>query len=224
VAGGRAFLEQDALQLGAVVFQQVGGTQVPGDQDGVVGQLAHGVDVARQVAQQPVVQVFQVVQALAQIGVAGLAQAGAVLGAHALDGGLGGQARAHGLLQAPVPAAVVGEQAVGVEHLVGRADQAVLAFQHLVDLGLQRGDGGLEPDLLGGGVVGQQLLGGHRLLVQHRHAVGQTLGEARALQPFRLVGRDLDVLEFVQPSSSPELTISARTMAMICRSSTSSSP
>jgi hypothetical protein len=198
VAGGRAFLQQDALELGAVVFQQVGRPQVPGDQDRVLGQHPHRVDVARQVAQQPVVEVFQVVQALAQIGVAGLAQAGAVLGAHALDRRLGGQARAHGFLQRPVPAPVVGEHPVGLEHLVRGADQAVLAFQHLVDLGLQRLDRPFQPGLLGQGVVGQQLLGRHRLLVQHGHAVGQPLGEARPLQPLGLVGRDLDVLELGQ--------------------------
>ena len=153
--------------------------------------------VARQVAQQPVVQVFQVVEALAEIGIAGLAQARAVLGAHPFNRRLGGQARAHRLLQRAVPAPVVGEQAVGLQHLIRGADQAVLAFQHLVDLGLQRLDGVGQPRFLSQGVVGQQGLGGDRLLVQHRHAIGQPLGEARALQALGLVGGQLDVLKLV---------------------------
>jgi hypothetical protein len=73
----------------------------------------------------------------------------------------------------------------------------VLAFQHLVDLGLQGLDGVGEPGLFRQGVVGQQGLGRDRRLVQHRHAIGQAFGEPRALQALGLVRGQLDVLEFV---------------------------
>ncbi len=46
VVGGRALLQEDALQLGAVVFEQVRGPEVAGDQDGVLRQHARGVPVA----------------------------------------------------------------------------------------------------------------------------------------------------------------------------------
>ena len=46
-----------------------------------------------------------------------------------------------GLAQAPQPAAVVGEHAVGFEHVAVRAGVGDLApFQHAVEIGLQRAD------------------------------------------------------------------------------------
>ncbi len=143
--------------------------------------------VARQIAQQPVGQVLEVVQPLAQIGVARLAQAGAVLGAHPLDRRLGGQAGAHRLLQRPVPAAVVGEHAVGLEHLEGRRRPGLLAaVQHRVDLGLQAGDGrraagSPRPPRRRPAAVS----GATGASCSTAHAVGQAVGEARALAAAR---------------------------------------
>ena len=85
-------------------------------------------------------------QALAQIGI-GLAQhAGARVGLHALDGGFGGEARQDGLFELVHPAAVMGEHAVGFEHvamLAALGDVAVL--EHGVEIGPQRRDRGIEP-------------------------------------------------------------------------------
>ncbi len=199
VAGGRSFLEQDALQLGPVVFQQVRRSEVARDQDGVVGQVARPVSIAGQVPQKSVVQILQVVQPLAHVGVARLAEPRPVLRAHPLDGRLGGQARMDRLFQRMVPALALGQHAVGLEHLVGSADDAALALDHLVDLGLQRLDGGPEPLLLAGDVVGEQLFGRDGGLVQHRLAEGDALGQPHAAQPLGLVRRDLDVLELGLP-------------------------
>ena len=193
MAGRRAFLEQNALQTAAVIFQDVGRPQIAGDEDGVVGQFARtAAAFAGEVTPQPVVDVLQVVQPFAQVRIAGLTQAGAVFGTHALDRRLGRQARSHRFFQRPVPAAIVGEHAVGFEHVERGADQPVLAVHHVVDLQLKIGDGGGQPPLLGGAVVGQELFGRHRRLMQHDHAIGQALGEPDALHPLGLVRGDLE--------------------------------
>ena len=95
--------------------------------------------------QQAVGEIVEIVQALAQIGI-GLAQhAGAVVGLHALDGGLGGEARGHRLAHAPEPALVVGEHAEGFEHLPVLAVMGdVAALDQLVDGGAHLADGRVE--------------------------------------------------------------------------------
>ena len=164
------------------------------------GSARASLAVAGQVAQQAVVEVLQVVQPLAQIGVARLAEAGAVLGAHPLDRRLGGQAGAHRLLQGVVPAAAVGEHPVGFEHLEGGADQAVVALQHV----RRSGPAGRRwrrssRASSAGDVVGQQL---------RSAATGASCSTAtpkarpsaklRALQPLGPVRRDLDVLQLAR--------------------------
>ena len=68
-------------------------------------------------AEQAVREIVEIVQPLAQERV-GLAQhAGAGVALHPLDGGLGGEAVADRLAHAAHPAAVVGEHAIGFEHL-----------------------------------------------------------------------------------------------------------
>ncbi len=180
------------------IFQQVGGAEVSGHQNGVVGQVALPRIIPRQHAQQAVGQILEVVQPLADIGVAGLGEAGAVLVADPVNGRLGGQARAHRLLQRPVPAPVVGEHAIGLQHLQrGAAQLALAAFQHDVDAGLERRQGLGQTPFLSDRIVGQQLFRRQRGLVLDDHAIGQALGELLALQPFRAVGRHLDVAQFV---------------------------
>ena len=91
-------------------------------------------------AQQPVCQVFEIVQTLAKVGVTSLTQARAVLGANSFHCGFGREAISHCVFKAAVPAAVVGKHAIGVEHLVGCIDKAVLAVQHVIKLSLQSRD------------------------------------------------------------------------------------
>ena len=84
---------------------------------------------ADELAHQPVGEVVEIVQPLAQIGI-GLAQhAGAGVGLHALDRGLRGEAGHHRFIEPVQPAAVVGEHAIGFEHvavLAAVGDVAVL--------------------------------------------------------------------------------------------------
>ena len=76
-------------------------------------------------------------QALAQVWVPRLAQPGPVLGTNPLHRSLRSQAVSDGVLKTAIPPTVVGEHAVGFQHLIAGLYKAVLALQHEVDLRLQ---------------------------------------------------------------------------------------
>ena len=68
MGGQRALLEDDPLQAPLVIFQQFGRAQIAGDQNGILAQ-AHGgrrAQLARDHAQQPVRQIFQIVHPVGQ--------------------------------------------------------------------------------------------------------------------------------------------------------------
>ena len=68
------------------------------------------------------------------MAVAGAFEAGAVFAADAVDGGFGGEAGADGFDQPGFPARVVGEEAVGFEHVAAFAEQdRAGAGEHGVD-------------------------------------------------------------------------------------------
>ena len=100
-----AFLEHEAAQPLAVVVEQRRRAHRAGDQDGVLRQALarRRVVAAGQLAHQAVGEVVEIVQALAQIGVGLPQHAGAGVGLHALDRGLGGQAGHHRLVAACAP-------------------------------------------------------------------------------------------------------------------------
>ena len=116
---GPAFLQHEPAQPLAVVVEQRRRPHGAGDQDGVLRQAVarRRVVLAEQLVHQPVGELVEIVQALAQIGVGRAQHAGAGVRLHALDRGLGGEAGRHRLVQAVHPAAVVGEHAVGLEHV-----------------------------------------------------------------------------------------------------------
>ena len=91
-----AFLQHQPAQPLAVVFEQRRRPHRARDDDGVLRQpvARRRVVLAEQLVHQPVRQLVEIVQALAQIGVGGAQHAGAGVGLHALDRGLGGQAGA----------------------------------------------------------------------------------------------------------------------------------
>jgi hypothetical protein len=85
-----AFLEHDALEGPLAVFEELAGADVAGHEDRVVGHDAAGVGaLAGEDAQEAVRQVVEVVEAVAEIGVGSLADAGAGVGLLLLHGGLG---------------------------------------------------------------------------------------------------------------------------------------
>jgi len=94
------------------------------------------VIAAQQLAQQSVGEVIEIVQALAQIGI-GLAQhAGTGVRLHALDRGFCGQAGRHRFFELVHPAAVMGEHAIGFEHVAVLAAFGDIAMlEHGVEVG-----------------------------------------------------------------------------------------
>ena len=138
-----AFLQHQAAQPLAVVVEQRRRPHRARDQDGVLRQALarRRVIAAGELAHQPVGEVVEIVQPLAQKGI-GLAQhARAGVGLHALDRGLRGQAGHHRFFELVHPAAVVGEHAIGFEHVAMLAAlDHVAVFEQFVEIGAQRLD------------------------------------------------------------------------------------
>ena len=201
----------------AAVVEQLARADVAGDEDGVVGQLAAVALVAGEQAQQAVGEVVEVVQPLAQVGVGGARHAGAGGGLLLLDRDLGGEAAVDRGLHAADPALVVGEHAVGVQHVAVLAGGVeVVGGQHLVDLGAQRLDAGAQAQALALGVVADRLADHDLRLVQHHGALGDALlADEAADEEGQLVRARLSMAP--GPTKAPSSAISAMTMATTSR-------
>ena len=138
-----AFLQHQTAQPLAVVIEQRRRTHRAGDQDGILRQVLarRRVIAAGELTHQPVGEVVEVVQPLAQERI-GLAQhAGAGIRLHAFDRGLGGEPGHHRFFELVNPAAVVGEHAVGFEHVAMLAAlHHVAVLEQFVEMGTQRLD------------------------------------------------------------------------------------
>ena len=173
VRGGATFFEHKAAQVLAVVVEQRGRAHRARHQDRVVGKLLarRRVIAADQLAHQPVRQIVEIVQALAQIGVSLAQHAGAVVGLDALHGGLGGEAGLHRLVHLVGPAAVVGEHAIGFQHLaVLSGVRHIAPLQHHVEVGAQRVERRIDALQLLLRIIGDQLGDDDARLVQHHVA------------------------------------------------------
>ena len=183
VRGRPAFLQHQSAQLLAVVIEQRGRAHRARDQDRVVGKLLarRRVIAPDQFAHQPVGEIVEIVQPLAQIGVGLAHHAGAVVGLHALDRGFGGEAGHHRLVHPVRPAAVVREHHIGFEHvavLAGVGD--VAALQQAVEVGAQLVQRGVEALQLLLRIVGDQLGHDDARLVQHHMAEPDAVGDRQA--------------------------------------------
>ena len=168
-----AFLEHEAAQALAVVIEQRRRSHGAGDQDGVFRQAVarRRVVLAEQLVHQPVGEFVEVVQALAQIGVGRAQHARAGIRLHALDRGLGGEAGRDRFFQPVHPAAVVGEHAIGLEHVAVLAAVGDLAaLEQDVEIRAHGLDRGLQPLQLLRHVVGDEIGDDHARLVQHHVA------------------------------------------------------
>ncbi len=120
-------------------------------------------------------------QAVAQVGIGRAQHARAGVGLHALDRGFRGEAGGDRLVQLVRPALVVGEHAVGFQHLAMLAALGdVAALQHPVEIGAQLGERGVEPLDLLRQVLGDVVLDDDARLVQHDVAERDALGQDRA--------------------------------------------
>ena len=169
--GGRpAFFQDDAAQPLTVIFEQRCRPHRARHDDRVLGQpvARRRVVLAKELVHQPVRQFVKVVQALAQIGVGRAQHAGAGVGLHAFDRGLGSEAGGHRFLEPMHPAAVIGEHAIGFEHIaVLAAVRDLAALEQQVEAGAHRLDRSLQPLDLLRHVVGDEVGDDHTRLVQH---------------------------------------------------------
>ena len=170
VAGDGAVLQHQAAQLVARIVEQFGRAHRARDDDGVLGQRRRDIvrPTAHQLAQQPVGEIVEIAHPLAQIGIGHVHHARAHVALHLLDRRLGRQAVADRLFQPPHPAAVVGEHAVGFEHVAVLALEGdVAARQHVVDRQPQRAERLFEPPHLLVAVLVEQVGDDDARLVQH---------------------------------------------------------
>ena len=138
--------------------------------------------LAGELMQQPVGEIVEIVQPLAQIGLGLALQFGAGVVLHALDRGFGGQAASHRLAQPAQPAAVMREHAEGFQHLamLARPDVAACSISTSIEWrmasiavssrSISRFD-----------VLGDELLDDDARLMQHDMAEADAIGDRRAL-------------------------------------------
>ena len=165
-----AFFQHQPAQALAVVFEQRRRSHAARHQHRILGQpvARRRIVLAEQLVHQPVGQFIEIVQALAQIGVGDAQHAGAGVGLHALGGSLGGQAGHDGFVQAVLPATVIGEHAVGFEHLAMLAGVGDLAaLQQQVEVRAHGLDRSVEPLQFLLHVVGDEVGDDDARLVQH---------------------------------------------------------
>ena len=180
---GGAFLQHQAAQPLAVVVEQRRRAHRARDQDGVVGQLfaRRRVILPDQLPHQAMAEILEVVQAVAQIRIGRAQHARAGVGLHALDGGLRGEAGGDRLVQLVRPAVVVGEHAVGFQHVAVLAALGdVAALQHAVEVGAQFRQRGVEPLDFLRQVLGDVIGDDDARLVQHDMAERDAVGQDRA--------------------------------------------
>ena len=173
VRGRPAFLQDQPAQSFAVVVEQRRRAHRARDQNCVFRQLlARGrVILPHQHAHQPVGEIVEVVQPVAQIGIGGAQHARAGVGLHALDAGLGGEAGRHRLAHLVQPALVVAEHAVGFENFAMLAAFGHLAvIEQAVEVGAESCDRRVQPLELLRHVVGDDVGDDHARLVQHHVA------------------------------------------------------
>ena len=117
--------------------------------------------------EQPVGEVVEIVQPLAQERVGLALQAGAGVALHLLDGGFRREAVADRLVHAAHPAAVMGEHAIGFEDVAMLAlDADIVARQHVVDEQAEARDRRVEARGLLVDVLGEERGDDHARLVQ----------------------------------------------------------
>ena len=138
---GSILLDDEPAQPAAVVIEKFRRTHRPRHEDRFGRQAAavfRTFEPAREHPQQPVGQIIEIALALTPIGVVLIQHARAHRVLHALDRGFRRQPAFDGFAQAPVPAFVVREHAIGFEHIAVLADRRqMLMLEHLVDVCLQ---------------------------------------------------------------------------------------
>ena len=202
MGGQGALLEDHAAQPRPIVFQKLGGAQRTGHQDELarqhrrVGQQA----APGEVHQQPVGQRIEIGQPLLEIGIGDMRHAQPGLLLDAAHRGLRRETGADRLAHVAPPAGVMGEHAVGFQHLAMLAVGDLGQQQQPIDRGAKARDGRLETHRLLVRVLGHQPGDLDPDLVQDRLAQCHALDQTQALQPIRTcdratIGREARVVD-----------------------------
>ena len=189
-----AFLEHESAQALAVVIEQRRRSHGAGDEDGIFRQAIarRCVVLAEQLVHQPVGEFVEVMQPLAQIRVRRPQHARARVRLDALDCGFGGEPGRHGFFQPVHPAAVVGEHAIGFEHVTVLAAVGDLAaFEQHVEIRSHGFDRRFQAFQLLRHVVGDEIGDDHARLVQHHVTERDAVVERHAGQLQRAAGGGL---------------------------------
>ena len=184
-----------------------------------------GQALARQLMQQPVGEIVEIVQPVAQIGIGLALQLGARVVLHALDRRLGGEPAADRLAQPAQPAAVMRDHPERFEHLDDARPRppSSRAIDQFVDRGAHRLDRGLQPAHFAVDVVGDELR------VRRSRADAARRGRARALRrSARPSTKASGAARFPRPGRRstairPRRSVSASSIAVVCSASISSS-
>ena len=188
MAVGRAVLQDQGAQSHGIVVEQIGRPHGPGDDHDVVGQGAGPGDrpTAGQVQQHPIRQILEVVEAVAQIGVAETRPPSRHRVVHAPNRRLGRQSSIDGFSDPGDPAAILRKHAVGLQDLLGLAAMGICGLrQQGVDRRVHAAQRPLEPLVLVAGVVGKHLPDRELRAVQHRKAFRDAAVEGDALEAHR---------------------------------------
>ena len=167
---GGAFLQHEAAQPLAVIVEQRRRAHRARDQDRVVGQVfaRRRMVAAHELPHQAMAEILEVMQPLAQIGIGRAQHARAGVGLHAFHCGFRGEAGANRLVQLVRPALIIGEHAVGFEHVAMLAALGdVAALQHAIEIGAQFRQRRIEPLDFLRQVFGDVILDDDARLVQH---------------------------------------------------------
>ena len=177
---GATLLENKPAQALAIILKQRCRPHRAGYDDRVFRQAiaCRRVILPKQLMHQPVGELVQIVQALAQIRIGGAQHARACVRLHALDCGLGGEAGRHRFFQPVHPSAVIGKHAIGLEHLPVLASIGELAaFQQHVQVRPHGLNGRFEPFQFFRHIVGNEIGDDNARLVQHDMTVRDTVVE-----------------------------------------------
>ena len=191
--GERAFLEHDSLQPPPIIFEQFGWAQIARHQHGIAPEplSRRGADLARDDAKQAVRQILEIVHPVRQKRIVDFAHPHPRALLHPFDRGFGGQAGIDRFVDSAAPPFVVGEHAIGLEHLdmlAALAEFGLLA--HRVDLVAHLVESAVDALALCLGIVGDDLGDLDARLVEHRVAPAKPLHQR---EPFDDLGTGIDL-------------------------------
>ena len=193
MAADRAFFQHHAFQLAAIV-QEFRRPDVAGDKNGVVRHGRAGVlALPGQDAQQPVRQIVQIMQPVAQIGVLRLFQPRPRRGLLFLHRRLGRKAALNVLLHPAQPAARMGEHAIGFQHRLLVLVEA-FGLQQVIDRDAQHAHRLADAVDLGQRVVGDRVRHHYAGFVQPDPAFRRALLPGAAAKDHRLLVQRLNAV------------------------------